>query len=436
MAWLRGKLSVMLLVLQLVFIILFGTLAEYSSARSPLDYAMAQDVHIMIFVGFGFLMTFLKRYGYSSVSFNLLLAAIGIQWAMIVRHLIDDGGSMHLSITSMVTSDFGIATALISFGAVLGKTSPLQLVVMLMIEIPLAQLNGYIGLHKLYAIDIGEAMYLHTFGAYFGLAVSLVLHNEDVELSTKESSVYHSDLFSMVGTVFLWAFWPSFNSAAAANSVLQQNAILNTLLSLCACTLVVFALSSLTHKKGKLDMVHIQNCTLAGGVAVGACADIILQPYVSMILGCLVGSVSVLGFVYVQPFVAEKFKIHDTCGVNNLHGMTGIAAGIIGAVIAATVETDNHPHLATLYLKRANASADDYRTAVQQGGYQMAALAITFSIAIVGGILTGFVLKLPIWNEPADDDLFEDETNWIVPVEPVTRMTVATNVDTKETTGF
>ena len=26
-------------------------------------YAMFQDIHVMIFVGFGFLMTFLKRYG-------------------------------------------------------------------------------------------------------------------------------------------------------------------------------------------------------------------------------------------------------------------------------------------------------------------------------------------------------------------------------------
>ena len=39
----------------------------------------------MIYIGFGFLMTFLKRYGYSAVSFNLLLAAFCAQWAIIVR---------------------------------------------------------------------------------------------------------------------------------------------------------------------------------------------------------------------------------------------------------------------------------------------------------------------------------------------------------------
>lgn len=37
----------------------------------------------MIFVGFGFLMTFLRRYGYGSIAFNMLLASFAIQWSTI-----------------------------------------------------------------------------------------------------------------------------------------------------------------------------------------------------------------------------------------------------------------------------------------------------------------------------------------------------------------
>uniref|UniRef100_A0A0L8HX99 Ammonium transporter AmtB-like domain-containing protein n=1 Tax=Octopus bimaculoides TaxID=37653 RepID=A0A0L8HX99_OCTBM len=388
MKWFRGKLSLMLLILQIMFILIFGVLAKYKNPNDgAVDYGMTQDVHVMIFIGFGFLMTFLKRYGFSSVSFNLLLSAVGIQWAMIVRNLIEEQ-HLELGLKSMLTSDFAIATVLISFGAVLGKTSPLQLIIMLMIEIPLAQVNEYIGLHKLNAYDVGESMYIHTFGAYFGLAVARVLYNDDIELSNKESSVYHSDLFSMVGTVFLWIFWPTFNSAAAIKEA-QQNAVLNTLLSLCACTVIVFAASSVINKKGKLDMVHIQNSTLAGGVAVGACADILLQPYAAMIAGCLVGLLSVVGFVYIQPFLLKYLKIHDTCGVNNLHGMPGIAAGIIAAVVAATTEKHNNNLMDAIYIIRENTASSDYRTAVQQGGFQMAALCITLLIAIAGGLLTG-----------------------------------------------
>lgn len=44
-----------------------------------------QDVHVMIFVGFGFLMTFLKRYSFGAVGFNFLIAAFGIQWALLMQ---------------------------------------------------------------------------------------------------------------------------------------------------------------------------------------------------------------------------------------------------------------------------------------------------------------------------------------------------------------
>ena len=44
----------------------------------------------MIFMGFGFLMTFLKRYGLSAVSLNFMLGALCIQWTILVQ------GFLHL----------------------------------------------------------------------------------------------------------------------------------------------------------------------------------------------------------------------------------------------------------------------------------------------------------------------------------------------------
>lgn len=45
----------------------------------------------MMFIGFGFLMTFLKRYGYSSVGYNFLVAAFVLEWALLVRGWIAQG---------------------------------------------------------------------------------------------------------------------------------------------------------------------------------------------------------------------------------------------------------------------------------------------------------------------------------------------------------
>lgn len=61
-------------------------------------------------------------------------------------------------------------------------------------------------------------------------------------------------VFSL-GTLFLWMFWPSFNSAISDHGDGQHRAAINTYLSLAATVLTTFAISSLYQKHGKLDMV-------------------------------------------------------------------------------------------------------------------------------------------------------------------------------------
>ena len=50
----------------------------------------------------------------------------------------------------MLSADFAAATVLISFGALLGKVSPLQLLVIALIETILGQINEYVGVHVLH----------------------------------------------------------------------------------------------------------------------------------------------------------------------------------------------------------------------------------------------------------------------------------------------
>lgn len=61
---------------------------------------MFQDVHVMIYVGFGFLMVFLRRCSYSAVGFNFLLAAIVVQWALICQGFsrLDENYKINVSI--------------------------------------------------------------------------------------------------------------------------------------------------------------------------------------------------------------------------------------------------------------------------------------------------------------------------------------------------
>nr|XP_023422959.1 ammonium transporter Rh type A [Cavia porcellus] len=365
-----------------------------SSCTFPLCcFSVFQDVHVMIFVGFGFLMTFLKKYGFSSVGINLLIAALGLQWATIVRGLLHTRGQkFHIGIKEMINADFSTAAVLISFGAVLGKTSPIQMLLMTILEIAVFAANEFLVAEIFMASDIGASMTIHAFGAYFGLAVAGILYRSGLRQGHKnEESVYHSDLFAMIGTLFLWIFWPSFNSAIAEPGDDQYRAIVNTYFSLAACVITVYAVSSLVRQCGKLNMVHIQNATLAGGVAVGTCANMDIQPYVAMIIGSIAGLISVLGYKFLTPFFATTLRIHDTCGVHNLHGLPGVIGGLASiAAIAGGVSTT--PTMAM----------------------QAAALGSSIGTAVVGGLVTGLILKIPFWEQPHDKYCYDDSVYWEV----------------------
>jgi ammonium transporter Rh len=52
----------------------------------------------------------------------------------------------------------------------------------------------------------------------------------------------------------------------------------------------------------------------------GTAADINMHPGAAVLIGAIAGVVSVLGYTKIQPMLATSINLHDTCGVNNLHG--------------------------------------------------------------------------------------------------------------------
>ena len=103
-------------------------------------------------------------------------------------------------VPSLITADFSAAAVLITFGAVLGKVSRLQLLIIAFLEILMFSVNEFILLEELQIADAGGSMVIHCFGAYFGLALSFMLKRpEDTDNNNKEGSVYHSDIFAMIG---------------------------------------------------------------------------------------------------------------------------------------------------------------------------------------------------------------------------------------------
>ncbi|TRY64235.1 hypothetical protein TCAL_03556, partial [Tigriopus californicus] len=400
-------------------------------------YPMIVDIHMMLFAGFGFLMTFLKRYGFSAIGFTMMITVLVTEWAILVQGFLhmDDHFTIKISYIHILEGGLAAAAVLISFGAVLGKLNPLQLITMCLIEGALFVLNAYLGYIVLGAVDVGGAIFIHTFGAYFGLAVSLMARKRDVAKSERrEGSTATTDLFAMLGTVILWVYWPSFNAVLASHDALHR-AYINTYISLIASTMITFVVSAFFGEGKRLDMVDIQNATLSGGVAVGAIADLMINPYGAFLAGTLVGLVSSLGYRILQGKLFDKLKLHDTCGVHNLHGLPGFLSGIFSIMAVGLASEDSYgPSLYSMFPRCAPVEGSDEmkrllrelpslepgegRPISVQAMIQLACLGVTVILAIVMGLMTGLVLNIDsIFHPLNDEELYDDIHYWALPDE-------------------
>ena len=95
-----GPSSMSFFVCESICILFYGLFTEFGDMTSPLStpaddqvttaylqakYPLFQDVNVMIFVGFGFLMVFLKNNSWCSIGFNYLIACWSIQIAILFR---------------------------------------------------------------------------------------------------------------------------------------------------------------------------------------------------------------------------------------------------------------------------------------------------------------------------------------------------------------
>jgi len=436
---------------QIVTLIIYWIACDYDSTpdgnngppnRVDNLYEYYTNITMFTLFGFAFLYTFLRKYAYSAIGYCFFLVCWAFELTILWRVLWDNvyhnsNGTWHkgdLTIGYLIEGMYGAATVLISYGAIVGRCGPIKLILITFLEVFFYTLNTYICLLVFQSMDLGGTVTIHLFGAYFGLALGwamyLPLFGQDpaakgVEKDRQPS--YMSNVFAMLGTLVIFVMFPAFVVAFAPDGS-QFRVVVNTVLSLTSSAIAGF-IGSRTFRGGKFLMSDIQHATLAGGVAIGSATAVVITPGGSMVVGGIVGSVAVMSAVYIQPVLEGKFGIIDVAGVQNLHGLPGILGGLAGIVSAAIVSTDNNPQfgqpLGFLY------SRDTH-----QAGYQTAALATSFGIAIGGGLFTGLILWIfgMALSKMLDMPLFErskkwwhklegltlpytDETNWRVPTD-------------------
>lgn len=328
-----------------------------------LKYEKSIQILAMLLVGFGFLMVFVRKHGFTSVTATFLMVSVSLPLYMLIKSFGGEGFSMPtVSIDTFIFAEFAAASLLIAIGAPLGRLKLDQYLLLAVLFIPAYIFNEWLilesGMFKGF-VDVGGSIVIHAFGAYFGLGV---VSNTLAKFSKGESCENDSmsNQFCLIGSMILWLFWPSFTSALVAPNEVVLTAI-NTVFALCGATLATYVFTRLL--RGKIEIEDIANAALAGGVAIGTTCNMVTPAY-AMLIGIAAGALSTVGYVLIAPKVEKAIKGVDTCGVHNLHGMPGILGGLTGMFIAGNA------------------------------GVQISGILVTVALAFVFGKVTGVVLNV------------------------------------------
>jgi ammonium transporter Rh len=396
---LSGKISCFYLALTAIVLVPIQICAQnisFEAFRDVEQYNFAIHILAMLLVGFGFLMVFVKKYGYSATTGTYLVIGAGIPVYAFLRStgILSAEAVPADSIRSILLAEFACASALIAMGAVLGRLRLHQYLLLAIIVVPAYMFNEWMVLDGGLRItkgfvDSAGSVIIHAFGAYCGLGLALALTSAS-QFKQQVTSDTVSDRFSMLGSMVLWIFWPSFCSAVVPYEQMPQTAI-NTIMALCGATLVTF-IASMLFRKGKVAIGDIANAALAGGVAVGATCNL-LHAQSAFGVGAIAGAVCVVGYVFIQPRLQSALKAVDTCGVHNLHGMPGVIGGLIAICVVPGIAKS-----------------------------QLAGIVFTVVFAIISGYIGGLIIRLAGSKRIAyqENDEFEiNESADVLPVQSV-----------------
>lgn len=334
-----------------------ATAAEIGGQTTELfQYHRGQDVAFMLML-VAFLMMFIRRYEWGVALATLLVLVVS--WPLyLIGHTEILGNE--LNIEAVILSFFASITLVIAIGVFLGHISTIHYILAAVLFVPAYMVNEWFLFTVLEGVlDAGGSILVHMFAAYWGWGLILALRNRQVRDEPMKTSV-HSVSFVWLASMLLFVLWPSFVTALLPPEQVIP-AMVNCYLALMASTLVTYVLLLVLQRT--IDPLVYTYALLAGGVAIGATVDL-ATPWQAWLIGLVGGAASTLSFVYLNDWLGRRTGVLDTMGVHNLHGIPGIVGGLAPIVI------------------------------VGAGWSQLGAVAGTLIIALVTGLVTGFILRL------------------------------------------
>ncbi|MFH0865819.1 MAG: ammonium transporter [Bacteroidota bacterium] len=386
----KGKNIIRTITATLLMILASATIFAQEVSSNIVSSAVSDDqrynraIHIMamLLVGFGFLMVFVRKYGRSALTATFLLVSVGLL-IYIFGKTAGLFGEVDSEVERLILAEFGAASLLIAAGAVLGRLKMPQYILLAILFIPFYMFNEWIVLCGGWGlipagtvVDTGGSIVIHAFGAIFGLGAAITMTTKK-EFEKPIEADATSDRFSMLGSMILWIFWPSF-CAALVTPEQMPSTVVNVIIALCGSTIATYIFTVMLRKK--ISIADIANAALAGGVAIGSTCAVASHP-AALLIGVLAGAISTFGFAVVQSRLQKGLKLIDTCGVSNLHGLPGLMGGLAALFIVQGISVQN----------------------------QLSGIGLTIAIAFIAGLITGKIL--PVMGRRAE--AYEDAEEFL-----------------------
>ncbi len=389
-----GLFGFFLIALEIIAIFLYGFyfkhVNEGDTNVSPLFTMVSdffpyyQDLHILVFMGFALLLTSFHKFRTSAIVQCFWVCALSVQFYFLWRVFwteifeADKFQAKNFNIDPMVLikSDFCALSMIIAISATMGKANDFQALGITILGVGLYALNEVICLSKVAtnAVDFGGSMIVHTFGAFYGIGVTLLLRYNNKSLSKPVlPNSFEHQITSLIGTIFIWCYWPSYNSSLVVSETTTFKGILNTYFALIASVVFAFATSKLVIGSGKFSMYHVFHASLSGGVIMAASAVFVKDGYASYLVGSLIGILSTLYIHFVLPKLQAAGMLAIAPQLS-LHAIPGLLGGFLSAIWVKSY-TD------------------------LKAGNQVAATFISMGIGLFGGVIVGLIVRVFHDNE-------------------------------------
>lgn len=416
--------------------------SEYGQPDLPFMF----DMNMYTYLGMCLTMTYLRKYAYTSLGMSFLMGCLAQEWCCLLLQWIPLGyctflknnfvqvgcpyGSnpeltqfenfqrarsctcdsledkIALNIADFIQGQYGVVAVLVSYGALLGKVNPLQMLIIVVMNVAAYCGNKFLSVDYRGGVDNTGSLYTtHIFGAAFGLGCSVVVSGKRPSENPDNASRYQSNNYAILGSLFMFVTYPSFN-AYWAPAALRVYVATNTFAALMCGGMFAFIWSNLIYPEGPTVM-HLQDGVLAAGVAASTPACMFIPPVFMMLVGAGGTLISALSFRYLQP----KIEDQDTQGITSLH----LLPGLWGAVVmeAVTILGIDNQVVTLNNRDMMGQIMPHFGEKWSSAATQALILAFALFVGAIAGAGTGLIANLT--GKVALAGSYSDHVFWIVP---------------------